>query len=171
MNTNIEQIQELRGINHDQRKYQRTDRRTRHSSLNIHALRGRRKAPRRNSDNETSHYTHSDRHEPHIFWATLLILLLCVFDAHYTLLLIDRGGEELNQLMDLLIQHGMFTFIVGKYTLTALSLFILVAHSKFHMFQRIKVHHLIYGFLLLYTMLVAYELYIWPAPLSAIYGL
>lgn len=169
MSSNTQIIQGLTSIGTDDKRHERQDRRVRHDRLNMHALRGRRHSARRSKDVAIAHHAHTDQHEPHIFWATVMIMLLCVFDAHYTLMLISRGGVELNHFMDALIQHSMFSFILVKFSATALSLFILVAHHKFHMFERLRVHYLIYSFLLVYIVLISYELYIWPASLSEIY--
>ncbi len=145
----------------------RVERRTKASHMNVHALMGRRKAIRRDQDG--SHLHHTDYHEPHLFWSTIVIVLLCVFDAHYTLMLLERGGAELNHLMDYLIRNSLFGFFAIKYTLTALSLFILVAYSKLKIFKMIKIRYLIYGFLAIYSVLVSYELSIWPGSLMEIY--
>ncbi len=153
----------------DSEKRLKTERRTRSSHMNIHAITGRRKQIRRNDDSGVVH--HVDSHEAHIFWSALTILLLCIFDAHYTLLILQRGGAELNQLMDYLIRSTMLGFILIKYSLTALSLFILVAYNKRLFLKAIKIHYLIYGFLAMYTALVIYEILIWPGPLSEIYSL
>jgi len=149
-------------------RYQ-ADRRTKASPMNVYALTGRRKSARRDQDMAKIH--HTDYHDTRIFWSTIAIILLCVFDAHYTLMILERGGAELNHLMDYLIKTSLFGFFVVKYTLTALSLFILVAYNKQHFFKMFQVRYLIYGFLFIYSVLVGYELIIWPGALTEIYPL
>lgn len=145
------------------------DRRKTHRPLHLQALKGRRRGPRRQEEAVAQH--HSDFHDSRIFWATLGVMLLCVFDAHYTLLILQHGGEELNVVMDTLIKSGPFAFISVKYLMTAASLFILVLYNRSQIRNRIPVRTIIYAALIMYSTLFAYELLIWPGELSELYSL
>lgn len=143
------------------------DRRRNHRRLHPQALRGRRQGPRRAGELAEAH--HHDNHDGRIFWATLAVLLLCVFDAHYTLLILQRGGEELNYVMDALIRSSTFGFIAIKYTVTALCLFVLVLFNRQKFRDQVPVRSIIYGALLIYIVLFSYELMIWPGPLGELF--
>lgn len=145
------------------------DRRITHRRLHIQALKGRRRGPRRQQEDALEH--HSDFHDSRVFWASLGVMLLCVFDAHYTLLILQRGGEELNFFMDMIIQSSTLGFIIIKYLMTAVSLFILVLYNRAHVRKRIPVRTIIYGALVMYMVLFSYELLIWPGDLSELYNL
>lgn len=56
----------------------------------------------------------------------MVILLLSVVDALLTLFLIDHGAVEINPLMAFYLNVGPLAFIVVKYTLTSLSVFLLL---------------------------------------------
>jgi hypothetical protein len=56
----------------------------------------------------------------------MAILLLSIVDALLTLFLIDHGAVEINPLMAFYLNVGPLAFIVVKYTLTSLSVFVLL---------------------------------------------
>jgi len=89
---------------------------------------------------------------------TLSILLLCLADAYMTILIIANGGEELNMFMDILINKGMFNFIIGKYIITSGCLIFLLAHRNFHVCCNIEVSHILSSLLVIYILLIGYEI-------------
>ena len=85
---------------------------------------GRRENIRRQED--MRQIFHVDRYSSALFAAIMLILLLSVVDALLTLFLIDHGAVEINPLMAFYLNVGPLAFIVVKYTLTSLSVFLLL---------------------------------------------
>jgi hypothetical protein len=60
----------------------------------------------------------------------LALVLFSIFDAHFTLICIQRGGEELNPLMRLALNQGPGTFIFIKMLLTILPAIVLAFLSR-----------------------------------------
>ncbi len=89
---------------------------------------GRRQSIRRRTDQKT--YLYVDLYDHYLLLSLLLILLLSVFDAYFTIFHVERGGREINPFMNLLIGYGNIYFFVVKYLLTVLGLFILCIHKN-----------------------------------------
>jgi len=85
---------------------------------------GNRKVLRRSDDGKQ--ITMFDQYHPSLLLGILIVLCLSLVDAALTLLLLDRGAVELNPLMKFYIELGPGTFVIVKYGLTALGLFIIV---------------------------------------------
>lgn len=64
---------------------------------------GRRRAPRRAGEREGAIV---DVHGPWLLVVTLAVVALNLLDAHFTLLFLSHGGEELNPLVVRLLQLG-----------------------------------------------------------------
>jgi len=80
---------------------------------------------------------------------------LCILDALFTLLYIQRGGSELNPLMDAAISAGVVPFLAVKCGLTLLGIAFLCLHKNFRFVKAILV-----GVLVLYTALFGYHVYL-----------
>jgi hypothetical protein len=63
--------------------------------------------------------------------------------------------------MRLLIDEGIVMFLAAKYLVTAASVVFLVMHSRFRLFNALRVHHVLYGCASIYVTLLAYELLLW----------
>ncbi len=85
---------------------------------------GRREMARRDEDRTRSFFF--DRYNQRMFAAITAILMLSIFDALLTLILIERGSSELNPVMAYFLEHGPMSFIVAKYLLTSLGVVILL---------------------------------------------
>lgn len=114
----------------------------------------RRRLIRRETD---THPFHVDFHEPTLLLVVLITLSLCVVDIYATLTLLNKGGRELNPLMKQLIDTNVWLFYITKYTLTAAGLFILLSYRKFRFFLNFSGLHSLYGVLVIYVMLVIYQ--------------
>jgi len=99
-----------------------------------------------------------DRHEPRLLLSTLGILLLSLTDAVFTLTLLQHGAVELNSFMAVLIETDVQLFVAGKMAITAVCLIFLLIHAKFRIFRVVRISTLLYGFLSIYGLLIAYEL-------------
>jgi hypothetical protein len=136
----------------------RTDRRRSHVLFSDWrwAIAGRRRAGRREDD--TAH-TGVDIYNPRVGVLALAIFLLSCLDAAFTLTLIwGNLGVELNPIMRSLITHDAQTFVNLKLVFTGASLVFLVALADARFLQRIRVRVLMYGILILYSLIVAYEI-------------
>ena len=84
---------------------------------------GRRQSIRRQEDRKT--HLCVDRYGHGLFTALLLIILLSVLDAYFTILQVESGAHEINPLMSFLIGQGYMYFFWVKYALTALAVLVL----------------------------------------------
>jgi hypothetical protein len=99
-----------------------------------------------------------DWHTPRVLAVVLAILGLCVMDAVLTVILIQHGAIEANPFMALFVPHDLYWFATVKLGLTALGLCVLVACSRMKLMRRIPAELVLYGVLVAYTALIAYEL-------------
>jgi hypothetical protein len=133
------------------------DRRSRPTGpLDAFRLAGRRARIRRTVDRDLVHFF--DRF--HVFELALIvsILSLTIVDGILTVELLSTDCEEANPLMKLALQQGHGTFFVVKYVLTALGLPFLLVFKNHQLFgTRFRVGYVFPIFLLLYLMLVSYE--------------
>jgi hypothetical protein len=101
------------------------DRRTNHRKrLKYFLFNGRRERVRR--DEDRTRVLIFDRYNPKLFAAITAILMLSIFDALFTLILIENGSSELNPVMAYFLQHGLLPFIIAKYLLTSIGVVILL---------------------------------------------
>jgi hypothetical protein len=142
------------------REAQSDRRQNRTSFFGVFRTNGRRKAVRRSVETSvTGHYL--DHYEARLLIPSLIILVLCMIDAHITLNLLARGATELNVVMKLAIEKGVLIFLVTKYVMTASSVVFLVIHHQFRIFNIVHVRHIIYGYAWVYIGLLTYEIALW----------
>lgn len=139
------------------------DRRRQGRPLGLYGLFGRRRRLRRAEDRLRADL-HLDWYEPHLLAVTLAIVVLCLADAHNTLLLLGAGARELNLLMDHLIREDTTRFVALKVAVTSLSVLVLVAYHRVALSDRLRVRHALYAVLGGYAALVAYEVFLWRGP-------
>ncbi len=60
----------------------------------------------------------------------LVVICLNLFDVFCTLRHLEKGGEELNPLMQMALQHGPWTFIAVKHILASIGVFALVVYAN-----------------------------------------
>jgi len=142
------------------REAQLDRRQNRATFFGVFRTNGRRKTVRRSIGTSTiGHYL--DHYDARLFIPSLIILVLCMIDAHITLNLLARGATELNVVMKLAIEKGVVIFLVTKYAMTASSVVFLVIHHQFRIFNIVQVRHIIYGYAWVYIALLAYEIALW----------
>jgi len=112
---------------------------------------GRRQSIRRRTDRKTQLYV--DRYGHYLFLSLLLIILLSVFDAYFTIFHVEKGAREINPFMNYLIGYGNVYFFTLKYILTALGLFILCIYKNLFIVRTI-----ILFIILLYLTVFAHHL-------------
>lgn len=110
---------------------------------------GRRKAVRRLSDPLAVYVDHLS---PSIVWAVVTIFGLHCLDAIFTLLHLQRGGRELNPVMDYFIQQGAGAFLTAKLGMAGLGLFFLGIHQNFPF-----VRNSLAGLFVVFSALVGYH--------------
>ena len=98
-----------------------------------------------------------DWHDPHWLGIVLLILLLSLTDAIFTLALLKHGAEEANPFMRPLVAGSGHWFAYWKVGLTTAGVLVLVLLSRHRLFGRIRVGILLYVVLALYVALIGYE--------------
>jgi hypothetical protein len=117
-----------------------------------YALFGRRTVFRRPHE-ATNAYV--DRYGPWMIGALTAIFALCILDAIFTLLYIQRGGAELNPIMKAAIEAGVVPFFLLKCGLTLPAILFLCIHKNFR-----HVKGILFGVLLIYAALFGYHLYL-----------
>ncbi len=144
------------------RQSQLDRRQNRPSFFSVFRANGRRRSVRRSiGDSTMAHHHYLDHYDARLFIPSLIILVLCMIDAHITLKLLAMGATELNIVMRLAIEKGVIIFLVTKYAMTATSVVFLVIHHQFRIFNILQVRHIIYGYAWLYIALLTYEITIW----------
>jgi hypothetical protein len=113
----------------DREKRSGTDRRSnKKARLKYLLFKGRRERVRREEDRHKLHFF--DRYNPKLFAAIIAILMLSIFDAILTLILIENGSSELNPIMAYLLEHGPLPFVIVKYCMTCCGVVILLIFSN-----------------------------------------
>ncbi|MEK6748934.1 MAG: DUF5658 family protein [Pseudomonadota bacterium] len=130
------------------RKYART--------LWAAVLSRRRAKVRRDAD--PRHNILVDHHEPLFFALIVTTILLCVADAFMTLIILGRGGAELNPVMRVLLETDVRVFFAVKYVLTAVCLVVALLHKRFLVFRYFNGAHVLWGTFAFYLLLINYEI-------------
>jgi hypothetical protein len=124
----------------------------------LRSLYGRRALGRRVED-QISAYV--DRFGPRVLLLSLSIITLCCADAIFTLNLINEGTVyELNPLMRWTMEQCVYLFLTLKIGLTTLGLFVLLGLKNFYVFGGIKVSRILYSTLIIYAVLIKYEVWL-----------
>lgn len=134
------------------------DRRSRPTPLfSRYTFFGRRKTVRRLDDSCLHCYV--DRYDLSSVLLVLVSLILCVADAFMTMYLIDNGATELNPIMEKLLGHKPFLFLLVKYSLTALGMVWLLIHKNFYPLNgTYSVQRFMVVVPILYATLILYEM-------------
>lgn len=89
---------------------------------------GRRRSIRRRADRKNHMYV--DLYGHYLLLSLLLIILLSVLDAYFTIFHVEQGAREINPLMDFMMGYGNIYFFAIKYILTALCIFLLCIYKN-----------------------------------------
>lgn len=136
------------------------DRRSNHKArLKYLLFNGRREQIRRDEDSRKVFFF--DRYNPRLFAAITAILMLSIFDALLTLILIDKGSTELNPVMAYFLQHGLLPFIVAKYILTSIGVVTLLIFKNVFLTRfNIYTHSLFSAVIVAFSAVIAWELFL-----------
>lgn len=143
--------------NDDSERRQGERRRSTLRALLIGSFRQRRRVPRREQER---HLAALDWHHPQWLAVGLLILLLSVADAFLTITLLGLGANEANPVMEPLVRDPGIDFAAWKMALTSGGVVLLILLARMRAFGRIPVAVILYGVLLVYVVLVGYELWL-----------
>jgi len=137
-----------------------TDRRTNTvARLKYLLFNGRRERIRRKEDRHTAFLF--DRYNPKLFAAITGILMLSIFDALLTLILIKNGSSELNPVMAYFLEYGPLPFIIAKYFLTSLGVVILLIFKNVFLTRaKIYTHTLFTYVIFAFVTVIAWELFL-----------
>ena len=120
---------------------------------------GRRERIRREEDSRKVFFF--DRYHPKLFAAITAILMLSIFDALFTLILINNGSTELNPVMAYFLQHGLLPFIVAKYILTSIGVVILLIFKNVFLTRaKIYTHSLFSAVIIAFAAVIVWELFL-----------
>lgn len=138
------------------------DRRTRVARALVHgSFKPRRLGPRRTGEHRLGSI---DWYHPWWLAIATLILTLCASDAILTVVLISRGAYELNPVLAPLVHGSATLFVAVKVGLTGIGVVLLTLLSRLKAFGRLPVALLLYGVLVGYGVLIAYELHLLGGP-------
>jgi len=113
-------------------------------------LKGKRRGVRRRNDPKE---VYVDLFGLRDFVAVLIVLLLSILDAAFTLYHLSRGAEELNLLMAYALDVGVGYFFLVKYSITAIGVMVLCIHKNFRYIKEVFV-----GIIALYSLLIGYHI-------------
>lgn len=117
---------------------------------------GKRKSARRDGE-ERNLYV--DRYNPVLLFIVLLILVLNILDAYFTLHLLGHGARELNPFMKYLVERSPLGFLIAKYVIMIPCVIFLLIHKNFYVLRgKVNVKVFIALVLVFYAALVFYEL-------------
>jgi hypothetical protein len=117
-------------------------------------IRARRKNDRRFASSTSIYY--SDNYGPYVTGGAVLLMLLCILDAYFTLMLLPYGSTELNPILAWALEQHVLLFFLIKYTVTAVSVVFTVVHKHFKVLG-INGHHFLLGYLVGYAVLIQYQ--------------
>ncbi|MFK8083612.1 MAG: DUF5658 family protein [Granulosicoccus sp.] len=115
-------------------------------------MQGRRKGDRR--------YAMLDRFDSGIMTLVILLMILSIMDAVFTLIIISRGGSEANPFMDVLLQHSVWAFTGFKMMLTSIPAVFLVATHNLLLLGRYRAGSILAAMVGLYLGLIGYHLFL-----------
>lgn len=94
---------------------------------------GRRAIPRRQEDRCVPKKV--DRYSNKILFIIILILVLSVLDAVFTLNLVEKGAKEMNPIMNYYLERSPMLFLWIKYLLTCASVLLVLYAKDYYIFR------------------------------------
>ena len=114
----------------------------------------RRRGDRRSDHSNENVYV--DVYGPKILLGAIAVMIFCVLDAFFTLMLIERGASEINPFMAWMLEINEMWFYISKYLITATCVIWVVMHKQFDFFG-FKGRHILAGALAAYMVLITYQ--------------
>jgi len=120
---------------------------------------GRRMSARR--DEDKNHFIFVDRYSPWLLMLIVLLIILSLADAFFTLYLIDHGATEINPIMAYFLSLGPWAFIFSKYFLTcSCILCLLVAHNLYFKPLRLHVKRIFPAFIVIFLLVIGWQIFL-----------
>ena len=120
---------------------------------------GRRFYARRDSDK--TDFIFVDRYSPWLLVVIVLLLILSLADAFFTLYLIEHGATEINPIMAYFLSLGFWPFILSKYVITCSGILcLLVTHNLYFKPLRMHVKSIFPVFILIFLLIIGWQIYL-----------
>jgi Domain of unknown function (DUF5658) len=120
---------------------------------------GRRMSARRDADK--NYYIFVDRYRPWLLMLIVLLIILSLADAFFTLYLIDHGATEINPIMAYFLSLGPWPFIFSKYFLTCSGIIcLLVAHNLYFKPLRLHVKRIFPASIIIFLLVIGWQIYL-----------
>ena len=116
----------------------------------------RRRRPPRRLDDMRFHIL--DWHASHLLAVAMAILLLSAADAFMTVTLLQGGAVELNPVMGAVVYRSTAVFTILKMGMTSAAVVFMVYLARYRFMRVVRVELVLYGVLIGYAVLLAYEL-------------
>ena len=126
----------------------------------------RRRTPPRRLDDSRFHSL--DWYSAHLLAVAVGILLLSVADAFLTLLLLQQGAAEVNPVMATFVYRSVAVFAALKMGMTSASIVLMVFLARYRFMRVLQVTWVLYGVLIVYAGLIAYEMALLKEPLRPV---
>ena len=107
---------------------------------------------------EDRRYPLLDRFDAGMLALAVLLVGFSILDSLFTLMLLARGGSELNPVMNAVLDHGIWAFTAVKMTLTAVPAVLLVATGNLPLWRGLRARSVLAALVGLYAGLILYEL-------------
>jgi hypothetical protein len=121
--------------------------------LSKFVLSGRRRGFRREKDQRRGGYV--DRYGPGLLFLLVLILVLNILDALLTMMILEKGGWELNPVVRSAIQLYGDRFWIWKFLTVSIPLILLCLHSKFRLVMPV-----LWGISAIYLTVILYQVFL-----------
>jgi hypothetical protein len=120
---------------------------------------GRRFYARRDSDK--TDFIFVDRYSPWLLVVIVLLIILSLADAFFTLYLIEHGATEINPIMAYFLSLGIWAFIFSKYFITCSGILcLLVAHNLYFKPLRMHVKSIFPAVILIFLLIIGWQIYL-----------
>lgn len=126
---------------------------------NKYLIRGHRTFARRQADGQK--FLYLDYYGTVTLIAILIILLLSITDAYFTLYLLSHGSDELNPVMAYFLRLGPTSFIVAKHLITSVSILGLLFIQHTRLFKiKLSANFLYFAIIFIFALTVGWEIFL-----------
>lgn len=110
-------------------------------------------------DMDKKHFIFVDRYNPWLLMFIVLLIILSLADAFFTLYLIEHGATEINPIMAYSLSLGPWIFIFSKYFLTCSGILcLLVAHNLYIKPLRLYVKNIFPVFIVIFSLVIVWQI-------------
>ena len=125
------------------------------STLHKCAVAPRRMLGRRSADRRDALL---DRFDSGVVTLAIALVIFSILDSVFTLILISRGGTEVNPFMNALLQHSVWAFVGFKMLLTCIPAILLTATGNLRVLGRYRARSILAALVGGYLALMGYHL-------------